>query len=66
MAENTSNPGNVKEEQNVQATGTLTIHGVDKEIQVSGIIRILQNDIELVSEFNVNISDFALNHALSI
>lgn len=47
-----------KEDQNVQATGTLTIHGVDKEIQVPGIIRILQNDIELVSEFNVNISDF--------
>lgn len=47
-----------KEEQNVQTTGTLTIHGVDKEIQVSGIIRIFQNYIQLVSEFNVNISDF--------
>lgn len=47
-----------KEEQNVQATGTLTIHGVDKEIVVSGIIRILQKNINLVSEFYINISDF--------
>lgn len=46
------------EEQNVQATGTLTIHGVDKEIVVSGIIRILQKNINLVSEFYINISDF--------
>ena len=47
-----------KEEQNVQATGTLTIHGIDKEIVVSGIIRILQKNINLVSEFYINISDF--------
>ena len=33
-----------KEEQNVQATGTLTIHGLDKEIVVSGIIRMLQKN----------------------
>ena len=50
-----------KEEQNVQANGTLTIHGLDKEIVVSGIIRILQKNINLVSEFYINISDFDIN-----
>lgn len=47
-----------KEKQNVRARGILTIHGVNKEIEVLGIINLKKHDIEITSEFSVLISDF--------
>lgn len=47
-----------KEKQNVQARGILTIHGVNKEIEVLGVVNLIKHDIEITSEFSVLISDF--------
>ena len=47
-----------KEKQNVISKGILTIHGVEKEVEVSGIINFRKNNIEITSEFSVLVSDF--------
>ena len=46
------------EKQNVRSKGILTIHGVDKEIEVLGTIKFINNDIEITSEFSILVSDF--------
>ena len=47
-----------KEKQNIKSKGILTIHGVDKEVEVSGTINFLKNNIEIKSEFSIVVSDF--------
>ena len=47
-----------KEKQNVKCKGILTIHGIDKEVEVSGTINFLKNNIEIKSEFSIVVSDF--------
>ena len=47
-----------KEKQNIKSKGILTIHGVDKEVEVSGTIYFLKNNIEIKSEFSIVVSDF--------
>ncbi|MAO72410.1 MAG: hypothetical protein CMD02_07905 [Flavobacteriales bacterium] len=47
-----------KEKQNVISKGILTIHGVEKEVEVSGTINLRRNDIKINSEFSVLVSDF--------
>ena len=47
-----------KEKQNVKCKGILTIHGIDKEVEVSGTINLLKNNIEIKSEFSIVVSDF--------
>ena len=47
-----------KEKQNIKSKGILTIHGVDKEVEASGTINFLKNNIEIKSEFSIVVSDF--------
>ena len=47
-----------KEKQNVISKGILTIHGVEKEVEVSGTINFRKNDIKINSEFSILVSDF--------
>lgn len=47
-----------KEKQNVKSKGILTIHGIDKEVEVLGTINFLKNNIEIKSEFSIVVSDF--------
>lgn len=47
-----------KAKQNVKCKGILTIHGIDKEVEVSGTINFLKNNIEIKSEFSIVVSDF--------
>ena len=47
-----------KEKHNVKCKGILTIHGIDKEVEVSGIINFLKDSIKIISEFDILVSDF--------
>ena len=44
--------------QNVKAKGILTIHGVDKQIEVSGTINSSKNIIQINSGFDIFLSDY--------
>ena len=44
--------------QNVEAKGILTIHGVDKEIEVSGTFNSSKNIIQINSNFDILLSDY--------
>lgn len=47
--------------QNVKVKGTFSIHGVDKETEVSGSITQTKNGISLIANFSILLNDFNIN-----
>ena len=47
--------------QDVKVNGTLTIHGVEKEVTAPGTIEITGNDVNLSSVFTVAVADFDIS-----
>ena len=45
-------------EHNIVAQGKINIHGVEKEIEAKGNMKFINSDIQISSEFSININDF--------
>lgn len=45
-------------EKEFNITGTIKIHGVSKEIETTGLLKLVDNTIYLSSEFTVEVADF--------
>jgi polyisoprenoid-binding protein YceI len=45
-------------EQNVTVKGKFTMHGVEKELKIPGVIRVENNTITITSKFSVYFSDY--------
>lgn len=43
---------------NVKATGKLTIHGVEKQVDIPGTITVKGNTVSMASKFNVKTADY--------
>ena len=52
--------GNLSRNQTVRVKGVLSIHGVEQERIINASIRFVDNAIEIESEFEVPLSDFAI------